>query len=397
MAITERHGGRQRRLRSWWRHEQQTVAAVLARTGVGARDELHGYAPEDAPPQAAGAQHFAMDAGEDDGHQPPGGQHRCLRCCRRSTTAHRGADRRPSAGGAAPRRCAADGRTAGGLSHTSRLPLFFLSFFFFFFCGDSAENNVRKQCKRLKLTTRKGSNTRSAHSCHHSQLVTVIPHDLMDRRDGPLCSCGDAVQQGQSIRTCSSAPEHRTPPAHQRRVSSSFEQFWHATDFRRGQTSQEMGCLVRKSSSHFSPEDNQPCSAFCPCQLWVPPLFPCAGSNQRCTIFCGTPGLRNSFPRQWAHESGVNGELRAPEQGQAINDDFESPFIHVVEHGQIEIANEDIRSDPSACFSADSCCHVLQWEPTTTQHPRNWTRRPMVAKAIKQTATSARANSEGKG
>ena len=127
----------------------------------------------------------------------------------------------------------------------------------------------------------------------------------MDRRDGPLCSCGDAVQQGQSIRTCSSAPEHRTPPAHQRRVSSSFEQFWHATDFRRGQTSQEMGCLVRKSSSHFSPEDNQPCSAFCPGQLWVPPLFPCAGSNQRCTIFCGTPGLRNSFPRQWAHESGI--------------------------------------------------------------------------------------------
>ena len=55
---------RLRRLRSWWRHEQQTVAAVLAtfqhhsaprgprtaRTGKGARDELHD-APEDAPPQ----------------------------------------------------------------------------------------------------------------------------------------------------------------------------------------------------------------------------------------------------------------------------------------------------------------------------------------------------------
>ena len=66
---------RQRRLRSWWRHEQQTVAAVLAtfqhhsaprgprtaRTGRGARDELHGHAPEDAPPQAAGTQYFAMD------------------------------------------------------------------------------------------------------------------------------------------------------------------------------------------------------------------------------------------------------------------------------------------------------------------------------------------------
>ena len=40
----------------------------------GARDELHGYAPEDAPPQAAGAQHFAMDAGEDVGEAPATGR-----------------------------------------------------------------------------------------------------------------------------------------------------------------------------------------------------------------------------------------------------------------------------------------------------------------------------------
>ena len=159
--------------------------------------------------------------------------------------------------------------------------------------------------------------------------MTVIPHDLMDRRDGPLYSSGDTIQQGQSIRTSSSAPEHRTPPAHQCRVSSSFEQFWHATDFCRGQTSQEMGCLVRKWHTRVA-------------------MASCAPRNR------GKPSMT-----------------------------FESPFIHVVEHGQIEIANEDIRSDPSACFSADSCCHVLQWEPTTTQHPRNWTRRPMVAKAIK--------------
>ena len=59
---------RLRRLRSWWRHEQQTVAAVLAtyqhhsaprgprtaRTRGGARDELHGYAPEDASPRVPG-------------------------------------------------------------------------------------------------------------------------------------------------------------------------------------------------------------------------------------------------------------------------------------------------------------------------------------------------------
>ena len=79
---------RLRRLRSWWRHEQQTVAAVLAtyqhhsaprgprtaRTVGGARDEPYGYAPEDVPPQAAGARYFAMDAGEDVGEAPAAGR-----------------------------------------------------------------------------------------------------------------------------------------------------------------------------------------------------------------------------------------------------------------------------------------------------------------------------------
>ena len=79
--------------------------------------------------------------------------------------------------------------------------------------------------------------------------------------------------------------------------------------------------LLKKWAVHFSPKENQPSPVFRPGQLWVVPFVPCAGTNQRCTVFCGTPGLRNSFPRQWAHESGINGELRAPEQGQTINDD----------------------------------------------------------------------------
>ena len=105
-------------------------------------------------------------------------------------------------------------------------------------------------------------------------------------------------------------------------------------------------------------------------------------------------GLRYSFSRQGTHEGGVNCELRAPEQGQTVHDNFESPLVQV-DHKQIEIENENIHSDPSACFLADLCCHVLQWKSTTTQHPSNWTRRPMMAKAVKETATSARANSEG--
>ena len=74
MAITEPHGGggsavcarggdtsSRRWLQSWPRFSR-------------ARDELHGYAPEDAPLQAADAQHFVMDAGEDDGEAPAAGR-----------------------------------------------------------------------------------------------------------------------------------------------------------------------------------------------------------------------------------------------------------------------------------------------------------------------------------
>ena len=131
---------RLRRLRSWWRHEQQTMAAVLAtyqhhsaprgprkaRTGEGARDELHGYAPEDAPPQAAGAQHFALDAGEDDGEAPAAGrpapllevlpQERVQQC-----TAEQIVDPVPLVP-LLHDACAANGGTVGGLSRTSRFP-----------------------------------------------------------------------------------------------------------------------------------------------------------------------------------------------------------------------------------------------------------------------------------
>ena len=74
---------RQRRLRQFMRHERLTVTMSLvemthhsalrrqtmARARGGARDVLYGRVPEDALPQAAGARYFAMDAGEDVGHE----------------------------------------------------------------------------------------------------------------------------------------------------------------------------------------------------------------------------------------------------------------------------------------------------------------------------------------
>ena len=69
---------RERRLRQHWRHEQLTLQMLLAtfqhhsaprgqmtaRSGEGVRGEVFGQVPGAPPPQAAGAQFFAMDVDE---------------------------------------------------------------------------------------------------------------------------------------------------------------------------------------------------------------------------------------------------------------------------------------------------------------------------------------------
>ena len=93
---------RLRRLRSWWRHEQQAVAAVLAtiqhhsdprgqkaaRTGgEGARDELHGQAPDEAPPPSPRRLVRSTSAWTTRRlRQPPCGLHWWRRCSRQSGT-----------------------------------------------------------------------------------------------------------------------------------------------------------------------------------------------------------------------------------------------------------------------------------------------------------------------
>ena len=143
MSLHGDHGAawrrRQRRLRSWWRHEQQTVAAVLAtfqhhsaprgprtaRTG-GERETNYTATLRKMLPSPGGWCPALCDGRR--GGRWRGTSRRAASTVAEGaaagtgSAAHRGADRRPCAfGPVAPRRCAADGRTAGGLSHTSRL------------------------------------------------------------------------------------------------------------------------------------------------------------------------------------------------------------------------------------------------------------------------------------
>ena len=117
---------KQRRLRSWWRHEQQSIAValghvvapLLTRTeegqgrGGGERDEVHGQVPDDSSSPAGALPLVRRRAWRGAACQPG----RAAAATGAGPEAHRGAHRRPCAccpHGADPRcSCAADGGTA---------------------------------------------------------------------------------------------------------------------------------------------------------------------------------------------------------------------------------------------------------------------------------------------
>ena len=79
-----------------YQHHSAPRGPRTARTGEGARDELHGCAPEDAPSQAAGTQYFPMDVDD----LPAAGGSRPdrlseVRAAGAGPAAHRGTDHSP--------------------------------------------------------------------------------------------------------------------------------------------------------------------------------------------------------------------------------------------------------------------------------------------------------------
>ena len=94
-------------------HHSAPRRPTMARAGEWGRAVLHGQVPEHPTPQAAGAQHFAMDAGEDVGEAP------LLEVLPQERVQQRTVEQivDPCAFGPVPsRRCAADGGIVGGLS-----------------------------------------------------------------------------------------------------------------------------------------------------------------------------------------------------------------------------------------------------------------------------------------
>ena len=212
---------------------------------------------------------------------------------------------------------------------------------------------------------------------------------------GPSAPAGTRSNRDKNIRTCSSAPQHGTPPAHQRRVNSPFEQFRHSPALLLKPN------FARSGLSHQ--RIDHPLHTQAP-PAWPYLLHPRVLYSASLSVF----GLvSNDAPFSVAHlgfatPSRVKGQEvvsiascapRNKGKPSTTTSSLLSSRLLITSNSRSR--TDHIHSDPSACFLADSCCHVLQWKSTTTQHPSNWTRRPMMAKAVKETATSARAYSDG--
>ena len=107
---------------------------------------------------------------------------------------------------------------------------------------------------------------------------------------------------------------------------------------------------------------------------------------------CGKPSLvspktrRRKWRKSWKASESICVPTRA---GRCARGEQEH---HAPVRKRVASRLRRLRRSTSACFNADH----HESTPVEIQHPSNWTRRPMMAKAVKETATSARANSEGK-
>ena len=84
-----------------------------------------------------------------------------------------------------------------------------------------------------------------------------------------------------------------------------------------------------------------------------------------------------------------------PEEGQSRSTTTSSILVSDWSTTPSLAGLKDIGSDPPTGLAADSCGCVFQREPSASQRPHDSTRRLVMAKDVKRTATSANASCEG--
>ena len=94
-------------------------------------------------------------------------------------------------------------------------------------------------------------------------------------------------------------------------------------------------------------------------------------------------------------ERGVNCQLSAMEQREAIHDDFNATLIKLLWEGNVEVSNQNVRGNSSTSLTADSGCCALKCEASSPQHAHICARCGVMAKDVEWTATPAGTQSGG--
>ena len=107
--------------------------------------------------------------------------------------------------------------------------------------------------------------------------------------------------------------------------------------------------------------------------------------------------VQSRSERERAHRSGVDGQLRSSEERESVNGNFEPSRVEVVDGVEVQISDQHVCSNLATSLSANSCCSILEWKTPCAQDPGDWTRRPVMAKAVEETAVPAWMCSQGEG
>ena len=82
-------------------------------------------------------------------------------------------------------------------------------------------------------------------------------------------------------------------------------------------------------------------------QLGINALLPSPGLVQGCSASCGALPTGRPVAPNWGHRGGVDGQLRSPEQREAIDDDFQPAVVHLTEKKKIHVLSPHVDCDLS--------------------------------------------------
>ena len=150
-----------------------------------------------------------------------------------------------------------------------------------------------------------------------------------------------------------------------------------------GEQPHKRACFLRPPATHFSSKNDKARPGTGANKFRISTFFPASSGVQRNTVDVGCTWASSTITMERAHQCGVDGELHAPKQWEALGNHFQPSAIECLWCQHVQIANHDVRGHTGATFTANSGHCILHNKPPPRQQPRLRTRCTMMAKGIK--------------